>query len=163
MGVDKSTTTRLVRPLIDKKLLVKEKSTADSRAVELVLTSEGRRIRLKVRDCAADFFALARNQVGDERWARAVDGIGLFVEALNRALRLGQVLPTRVGHARNQKPNNRGNEMTNPEILSRSLSGPGRPGVAGDHGRSAGPAGSGLCQRRGGYAGRAGPPWSRPT
>lgn len=85
LGVDKSTTTRLVRPLIDKELLVKEKSTADSRAVELVLTAEGRRIRLKVRDCAADFFDLARDQVGRDRWSRAVEGIDLFIEALNRA------------------------------------------------------------------------------
>ena len=85
LGVDKSTTTRLVRPLIDKKLLIKEKSTTDSRAIELALTAAGGRIRLQVRDCAADFFALARDQIGEERWSRAVAGVGLFIEALNGA------------------------------------------------------------------------------
>src|SRR5512145_1500128 len=56
LSVEKSTTTRLVNPLIQKGLLARQRSGLDSRAFVLTLTAEGRNIHHKVRLCLAEFF-----------------------------------------------------------------------------------------------------------
>ncbi|MDI6741133.1 MAG: MarR family winged helix-turn-helix transcriptional regulator, partial [Smithella sp.] len=56
LAVEKSTTTRLVNPLIAKRLLKREAVAHDSRAVTLTLTSEGKKTHKKVQACVADFF-----------------------------------------------------------------------------------------------------------
>lgn len=51
LKVEKSTTTRLVQPLIAKGLLARQRSPDDLRAVDLILTPEGREIHGRVRQC----------------------------------------------------------------------------------------------------------------
>src|SRR4030042_5890002 len=48
LSVEKSTTTRLVHPLIQKKLLKRETASHDSRAAKLTLTKKGEDIHSKV-------------------------------------------------------------------------------------------------------------------
>jgi len=56
LSVEKSTTTRLVAPLIGKGLLQREKADHDSRAVKLLLTPKGRKTYRKVLICLENFF-----------------------------------------------------------------------------------------------------------
>jgi len=51
LSVEKSTTTRLVAPLLKRELLTKERSEDDGRAFDLVLTDEGQRIHGVVWEC----------------------------------------------------------------------------------------------------------------
>ena len=51
LGVEKSTTTRLVAPLLKKGLLSKRKSNVDARISELALTAEGQRVYDSVWAC----------------------------------------------------------------------------------------------------------------
>ena len=51
LSVDKSTTTRLVEPLMKRKLLLKLRSDRDTRATRLELTPEGLRIRNEYWNC----------------------------------------------------------------------------------------------------------------
>ncbi len=51
LSVEKSTTTRLVGPLVEKGLVVKGKAPDDSRAIELVLTEAGVQSRNRAWDC----------------------------------------------------------------------------------------------------------------
>lgn len=54
LSVEKSTTTRLIDPLVRKGLVVREKSASDSRAIELELTGEGERVHRSVESCMSD-------------------------------------------------------------------------------------------------------------
>lgn len=56
LAVEKSTTTRLLNPLLAKGLLTKEKSVSDSRAFVLALTPRGRATHRRVQTCLEDFF-----------------------------------------------------------------------------------------------------------
>jgi len=56
LAVEKSTTTRLVNPLIQKRLLKREKAQHDSRAATLILTEEGKKIHQKVSLLPGRFF-----------------------------------------------------------------------------------------------------------
>ncbi len=51
LSVDKSTTTRLVSPLVKQGLVGREKSAQDSRAITLTLTKEGESVRKRVWTC----------------------------------------------------------------------------------------------------------------
>ena len=56
LSVEKSTTTRLLNPLLAKGLVIKEKSDSDSRSFVLVLTKDGRETYRRVQTCLEDFF-----------------------------------------------------------------------------------------------------------
>ena len=56
LSVEKSTTTRLVNPLIKKGFIRRDKAAHDSRAVNLTLTGKGRETHKKVQECLANFF-----------------------------------------------------------------------------------------------------------
>ena len=56
LSVEKSTTTRLVNPLLQKGLLKRDRSERDSRAAKLTLTEEGMEIHRKVWMCLGGFF-----------------------------------------------------------------------------------------------------------
>jgi DNA-binding MarR family transcriptional regulator len=55
LGVEKSTTTRMVRPLIRRGLTVQERSKNDSRALNLRLTPRGEEIYQRIWVCLAEF------------------------------------------------------------------------------------------------------------
>ncbi len=56
LSVEKSTTTRLVNPLIKKGLIRRDKADHDSRAVKFTLTKDGRETHKKVLICLTAFF-----------------------------------------------------------------------------------------------------------
>ncbi|MHB9097908.1 MAG: MarR family winged helix-turn-helix transcriptional regulator, partial [Syntrophales bacterium] len=56
LSVEKSTTTRLVNPLIRKGLLMRDRATHDSRAATLSVTEEGVETHRKVWACLGGFF-----------------------------------------------------------------------------------------------------------
>ena len=55
LSVEKSTTTRLVQPLVRQGLLIREKSNRDSRAVNLKLTEKGESVLENVWACLSRF------------------------------------------------------------------------------------------------------------
>ncbi len=67
LSVEKSTTTRLLNPLLQKGLLTRERSGRDSRAFILTLTKEGRAVHQDVHLCLEGFFnKVALNLPADE-------------------------------------------------------------------------------------------------
>ena len=84
LSVEKSTTTRLLDPLVRKKLIVKDKSLYDSRAIELELTKEGMRIYDSVSVCMEDLLnQLTRILPEDERH-QLVGSLSTFVDSVFR-------------------------------------------------------------------------------
>ena len=85
LGVEKSTTTRLVNPLIAKGFLTKEQSAADFRVAQLVLTPEGQKKHGDVEACLTDFFGnIIGNLPAKDREA-ILQSVSTFVDAIKNA------------------------------------------------------------------------------
>jgi DNA-binding MarR family transcriptional regulator len=85
LAVEKSTTTRLVDPLLRKGLLNREKAAHDSRAATLSLTEAGRRAHAEVWDCLTGFFAGVARNIGEEEREAVCRAVRLFAGALGKA------------------------------------------------------------------------------
>ncbi|MFC1706054.1 MarR family winged helix-turn-helix transcriptional regulator [Planctomycetota bacterium] len=85
LKVDKSTTTRLVKPLIAKGLVERRMCDRDRRAVELYLTEAGRAVHARVWQCLGGFMAAVERGVPAERRTDVHDSVRLLLTALRRA------------------------------------------------------------------------------
>jgi len=85
LAVDKSTTTRLIRPLVQRKLIAQERSHADSRAVELKLTGQGKMIHHQVQECFEKFSEAVQANIPAKERGRVYSGTRLFAQALQQA------------------------------------------------------------------------------
>lgn len=82
LSVEKSTTTRLVAPLIRKGLLKREKSEVDQRAARLVLTDKGREAHRQVWNCLAGFTDAVLAGIPEKRRKRVIEDVRTFTRAL---------------------------------------------------------------------------------
>lgn len=82
LSVEKSTTTRLVNPLIKKGLLRRDKADHDSRAVKLTLTKAGRGPHKKVQACLTDFFQRVLGNVPEKQRSEVLESVKIFIEAI---------------------------------------------------------------------------------
>lgn len=97
LDVDKSTTTRLVAPLLKRGLVSKRRRTDDRRAFELMVSEEGRAVASRVWDCIAGASGLVDGFIpADEREA-AYRGVRVFARALARACESGCCQPAAGG------------------------------------------------------------------
>lgn len=55
LAVEKSTTTRLVNPLVEKKLIDRTRCSCDSRAIILTVTPQGEQVHAKMWNCMSCF------------------------------------------------------------------------------------------------------------
>jgi DNA-binding MarR family transcriptional regulator len=85
LSVEKSTTTRLVNPLIEKGLLKRDKTTHDSRAVRLSLTEEGVETHRRVWLCLSGFFANITRRLPDGKRGEVLESVKIFIDAMKRA------------------------------------------------------------------------------
>ncbi len=82
LGVEKSTTTRMVAPLVARGLVVRRKRDGDGRAVALALTDEGRAVCGRIRDCAAGYFAALQERIPENRRRQVFEALDLFAQSL---------------------------------------------------------------------------------
>jgi Transcriptional regulators len=85
LSVQKSTTTRLVNPLIKKGLLNRDKADHDSRAIKLTLTKEGIETHKKVRLCLMDFCKKVTNNIPEEKKAEVLECVKIFITAIKNS------------------------------------------------------------------------------
>ncbi|MEN6467738.1 MAG: MarR family transcriptional regulator [Smithella sp.] len=85
LSVEKSTTTRLVNPLIQKGLLTRERSNIDSRAFVLTLTKEGRIIHRNVYACLDDFFHKVAGNLPADQKDDILQAVQLFITAVRNS------------------------------------------------------------------------------
>ena len=90
LAVDKSTTTRLVNPLVKQGFVLKEKSNHDSRAVNLRLTKKGKSVRQKVWDCLSGFVDTVQMGIPEEKRTEVFDAVRTFITAMRNACAAGQ-------------------------------------------------------------------------
>lgn len=84
LSVEKSTTTRLVEPLIKKGYLVKNRSSHDSRIVELHLTPEGKIVHQKVWNCISDFMINLDQSIPNDKKSEVLQALDIFINSMER-------------------------------------------------------------------------------
>jgi DNA-binding MarR family transcriptional regulator len=89
LSVDKSTTTRLVNPLVNLGLVRREKSHHDSRAVNLTLTGKGARVRKQAWDCMSSFIGQIQKGIPEEKRSEVYEALRLFLDAMRNACTQG--------------------------------------------------------------------------
>lgn len=85
LSVEKSTTTRLLEPLVRRGLLVKDRALHDSRAARIALTEEGRETHRKVWECLMGFFENINRNIPKGKQKEVLGAVRLFAEAMRRA------------------------------------------------------------------------------
>lgn len=85
LAVDKSTTTRLVNPLVRQGLIKREKSDHDSRAANLILTPAGKEVHKKVWLCLQGFVDAIGRTIPDEKKTDVYEAVKLFINAVKSA------------------------------------------------------------------------------
>jgi DNA-binding MarR family transcriptional regulator len=85
LSVEKSTTTRLVNPLITKGLIRREKADHDSRAVKLTLTGKGRETHKNVQVCLISFFQRVLGNVPAKKRTDVLESVKIFIAAIKKS------------------------------------------------------------------------------
>ena len=83
LSVDKSTTTRLVAPLIRRGLVVRKRADHDSHAAKLIMTENGREVHERVWQCLISLVRAVQERIPEEKRASVLDGTRLFLEAVS--------------------------------------------------------------------------------
>lgn len=85
LAVEKSTTTRLLNPLIEKGLLTREKSASDSRIFGLTLTKSGRKTHRQVQICLDDFFNKVAGNLPAGKEENILQAVQIWINAIKNA------------------------------------------------------------------------------
>jgi DNA-binding MarR family transcriptional regulator len=86
LSVEKSTTTRLVGPLIRKGLLKRDRDARDSRAARLSLTEEGGETHRKVWECMTGFFEGVAGNIPEAQRADVLNAVKIFAAAIRKTV-----------------------------------------------------------------------------
>ena len=81
LSVEKSTTTRLVNPLVEHNLLKKTGSLNDSRAINLVITKQGKEIHQRVWNCVSGFMESIMNNIPEDKTEDIFNSLQIFTKA----------------------------------------------------------------------------------
>ncbi len=84
LSVEKSTTTRMVDPLVKRGLVVREKSKHDSRAIELALTAKGKDIHQKVWVCVSGVINSVLHHIPGNKQKSVLDALGVFIKTIHQ-------------------------------------------------------------------------------
>jgi DNA-binding MarR family transcriptional regulator len=85
LSVEKSTTTRLVNPLIKKGLVRRDKADHDSRAVKFTLTKDGRETHKKVLICLTAFFQKVLGNIPAKKRTDVLESVKIFITAIKNS------------------------------------------------------------------------------
>jgi len=89
LAVEKSTTTRLVNPLIKKKLLQRRTDPQDLRAAYLSLTKKGEQVHKNVRLCMMNFFHKVMDNIPENKTENVLTAVSLFIGAIKAYAKQG--------------------------------------------------------------------------
>ena len=103
LSVDKSTTTRLMGPLLREGFLKRETAPHDSRAARLALTEKGREIHELVWSCLSEFFDGILENIPSPRRSEVLSSVQVFTAAIRSVLDGKGCCSSKTGKVRNGK------------------------------------------------------------
>ena len=83
LSVEKSTTTRLLEPLIKRSLVQKVQSERDPRAFTVIITDEGKRVHTIFLNCVSLTISTVTESIPPDKKSEVLKGVKMFVSALN--------------------------------------------------------------------------------
>ncbi|NLI91498.1 MAG: aminotransferase class I/II-fold pyridoxal phosphate-dependent enzyme [Peptococcaceae bacterium] len=86
LSVEKSTSTRLVEPLVQQGLVKKQRSEFDCRAINLVLTDSGRKIKEELWERLNSFLEKLSSQIPEDKHKEVYNSVRLFLTAIKNLL-----------------------------------------------------------------------------
>jgi DNA-binding MarR family transcriptional regulator len=84
LSVEKSTTTRMVSPLIKRGLVTKEKTEHDSRAIELALTPKGKDVHKKVWECILVYINEVLQRIPGNSRKNVFESLAVFIRSIHQ-------------------------------------------------------------------------------
>lgn len=90
LSVEKSTTTRMVEPLVVKGYIIKLASEHDSRAIKLQLTADGKKIHKEVWGCISGFMVNIENSIPGNKRDDMLKILEMFIKSLDTCCRPGE-------------------------------------------------------------------------
>ena len=82
LAVEKSTTTRLVQPIIEKKFIQKKISPSDPRAFRLSITLLGKNAHKEYWKCLSETIAKFSNQISKEKQMDIIESLSLYTRGV---------------------------------------------------------------------------------
>ena len=101
LAVEKSTTTRMVSPLIQRGLIVQERSEHDSRALDLRLTPQGKEIYQRIWVCLAEFLDTIQKEIPAAERRKIYGATQTFLNAVQDACKARESRKKQVKGERN--------------------------------------------------------------
>ncbi len=97
LGVEKSTTTRLAAPLVKQQLVERVKCETDSRAVDLQITDEGKRIHNNVWECLCGFIGECNGKIPEKEREGVLKAVWMFIQSLENCCQDGDKYCCNIG------------------------------------------------------------------
>lgn len=85
LSVEKSTSTRLVEPLVKQDLVIRERSEKDSRVVYLKLSSKGEEVHTEILNCTNQFLDKVLNEIPEDKKYDIIENTKIFIKAIRKA------------------------------------------------------------------------------
>lgn len=85
LSIEKSTTTRLINPLIRKGLLKRDQTRHDFRAAVLILTDEGKAVHKEVWLCLRDFLGKVISSIPIGKRKVSLESVRVFIRAIQNS------------------------------------------------------------------------------
>ncbi|NBJ15180.1 MAG: winged helix-turn-helix transcriptional regulator [Dehalobacter sp. 4CP] len=86
LKVEKSTSTRLIEPLVLQGLIIKERSEIDCRAINLILTDKGQQIKTNVWEHVDIFLGKLSAEIPEDQQEAVYENTWLFLKAVKSVL-----------------------------------------------------------------------------
>jgi len=86
LEVEKSTSTRLIEPLVQQGLIIKERSEIDCRAINLILTEKGHKTKVDLWKRVDIFLEKLSSEIPEDKQEVVYQNASLFLKAVKNVL-----------------------------------------------------------------------------
>ncbi len=86
LEVEKSTSTRLIEPLVQQGLIIKERSEIDCRAINLILTDKGQKAKAELWKRVDSFLGKLSAEIPVDKQEEVYKNASLFLKAVKNVL-----------------------------------------------------------------------------
>ncbi len=87
LSVEKSTTTRLIEPLVKQEFLKRARDITDARIITITLSKKGEEVRDQFWKCLNNFLDLVKEEIGQDNLEDIMKSVEVFLKAIKVVFR----------------------------------------------------------------------------